>query len=151
GLALLSWLLLRESPRSVGVPEFPANPENLFGSPADDTPPAGLLDLLGPVFRRPGFWYACLLSLAVTLLGETFNTWTPTYFREVLALSPAEAANQSAWFPLLGGCSVILAGGLSDWLGRSGRAAIIFAGMVLTGLALWGLGEVSGSLGPVVL
>jgi OPA family glycerol-3-phosphate transporter-like MFS transporter len=44
----------------------------------------------------------------------------------------ADAAQKSALFPLFGGISVLLAGYLSDRLGKSGRAAIIFYGMLLS-------------------
>ena len=74
-------------------------------------------------------------------MRETFNTWTPTYFREAVGLSKAEAAGDSAIFPLLGGISVLLAGFLSDWLGRGGRAVIILIGLALAGAMLLALGR----------
>jgi OPA family glycerol-3-phosphate transporter-like MFS transporter len=48
----------------------------------------------------------------------------------------ADAAQNSALFPLFGGISVLLAGFLSDRLGKSGRAAIILYGMLLTAVVL---------------
>ena len=73
----------------------------------------------GPLFRRRVFWWACH-SLAGTdaALRETFNTWIPTYFNESLSMSPGEAADKSALFSLLRRISVLLAGFLSDRLGR---------------------------------
>jgi OPA family glycerol-3-phosphate transporter-like MFS transporter len=58
-----------------------------------------------------------VLSLGLTVLRETFNLWTPTYFTQALEMTPARAAQNSALFPLFGGFSVILAGYLSDRLG----------------------------------
>lgn len=75
--------------------------------------------------RSPGFWCVCLISLAFTLARETFNEWSPTYLVEFGKLTKASAANQSALFPLFGGFAVVLAGKLSDGLGRSGRAFIL--------------------------
>jgi OPA family glycerol-3-phosphate transporter-like MFS transporter len=82
------------------------------------------------------FWLVCLLSLGVTLLRETFNLWTPTYFTQALGLTNAEAAQKSALFPLFGGISVLLAGYLSDRLGRRGRALIVLCGLLSTAFAL---------------
>jgi len=81
------------------------------------------------------------LSLGVTLVRETFNLWTPTYFHQAVGLGQAGAAQSSALFPLFGGFSVLAAGYASDRLGRGGRAAIIFVGLVLTGLTLLVLGR----------
>jgi len=82
-----------------------------------------------------------MLSLGCTLLRETFNTWTPTYFVEVVGLSPAEGASKSALFPLFGGISVVLAGFISDRLGRGGRALIILIGLLLATTGLWLMGR----------
>ena len=87
----------------------------------------------------PVFWLVCLISIGVTLMRETFNVWTPTYFTQALGLSNADAAQRSALFPLFGGVSVVLAGFLSDKLGPKGRARIILVGApcgVLSALAL---------------
>jgi OPA family glycerol-3-phosphate transporter-like MFS transporter len=78
----------------------------------------------------------------MTLVRETFNLWTPTYFTQGVGLSNADAAGKSALFPFFGGISVLLSGILSDRFGRGGRAAIILFGMILAGAALLMLGLV---------
>lgn len=88
--------------------------------------------------RKPSFWCVCALSLCFTLARETFNEWTPTYFLEYGHLTKAAAATKSALFPLLGGVAVVLAGVLSDRLGRKGRATILFASLPISA-ALLGL------------
>ncbi len=93
-----------------------------------------LLETFG---RSRVFWLVCLLSCGITILRETFNLWTPTYFTQSVGLTAADAAQKSALFPLFGGISVLLAGILSDYLGRSGRAAIIFCGMLLSAAVLF--------------
>jgi OPA family glycerol-3-phosphate transporter-like MFS transporter len=144
---LVNLSLLRESPTAIGEPEPPANPANLFGERGEEAKPRGLLALLLPLVSSPVFWTACVLSLGFTLIRETFNTWTAAYFTEVVGLSKAEAASQSALFPLFGGVSVLLAGLLSDVLGRSGRAAILLLGLLLAGGLLLRLayGDFGGS------
>ncbi len=139
-LWLFNFKLIRESPRDLGLPEPQANPTNLFGTLGDDPHP----DAAGPLWitlaHSPAFWLVCLMSLGVTMLRETFNNWTPTYLDEGKGLSAAEAARQSALFPLFGGVSVLLAGFLGDRFGRGGRAIVILAGIMLASLALGVLG-----------
>jgi sugar phosphate permease len=138
---ILNLVLLKESRKQIGFVEPTINPLNLFGAEGDRPTPSGLKDLLGPLFRSPVFWVVCLLSLGTTLVRETFNTWTPTYFHEVVHYSKADAAQLSAVFPLFGGLSVLVSGFLSDRLGRGGRAAIIFYGLLGTSVALFALGS----------
>jgi sugar phosphate permease len=153
-LLLLNLLLLKETPAGRGFPEPPANPANLFGVEGENHKPSSLGGLLATFARSPAFLLVCLLSLGVTILRETFNLWTPTYFTQAVGLTVADAASKSALFPFFGGLSVLLAGFVSDRLGGSGRAAIIFFGLLLTTgtLALLAFGHFGGSqLAPVVL
>jgi len=135
-LLLLNLLLLRETPERLGFPEPPANPANLFHEESETGKPSSLASLLGTFARSPLFWLVCLLSLGVTILRETFNLWTPTYFTQAVGLTVADAAHKSALFPFFGGLSVLFAGFLGDRLGKTGRASIIFYGLLLTAGAL---------------
>ena len=143
GLFLGNALLLRETPRELGFPEPATNPENLYGAAGENPRPPGIGKLLAPLIRSPAFWLVCMLSLGLTMLREAFNTWTPTYFTEGLGLSTATAAGASALFPFCGGVSVLLAGFLSDRLGRGGRALIILSGLLITGAGLATLGLIN--------
>ena len=126
---VLSFVFLRDKPEQLGFAEPPANPANLFQDSAAQTP-VHVVSFLATFGRSRAFWLVCILSLGVTLLRETFNLWTPTYFTQALGLTVADAAHKSALFPLFGGISVLLAGYLSDRLGKSGRASIIFFGLL---------------------
>jgi sugar phosphate permease len=153
-LLLLNLVLLRETPERLGFREPPANPGNLFGEKGETAAPASLVSLLRTFARSPAFWLVCLLSLGITILRETFNLWTPTYFTQAVGLTVSDAAHKSALFPFFGGLSVLLAGFLGDRLGRTGRATIIFYGMLLTAGALMviAFGGFGGSqVAPVVL
>ena len=151
---VLDWLWLKESPRAIGQSEPPPNPLNVYGDADDAERPSSLANLLIPLVTNPQFLVVCLLSLGLTLLRETFGIWSPTYFAEAVGSSSADAAYQSALFPLLGGSSVLVAGWLGDRLGPSGRALVILAGCSLTTVVLWILGSANfavGSLAPVWL
>jgi len=140
-------LLLKESRAQLGLGEPEVNPLNLFGAEGSDPKPSSLRDLLSPLFGSSAFWIVCALSLGTTLVRETFNTWTPTYFNQVVGYSKAESAGMSAVFPLFGGVSVLLSGFLSDRLGRNGRSAIMFYSLLLSSVALFALGSLRASAG----
>ena len=149
-----NFLLLKESRTEIGESEPDVNPANLFGAEGSDPKPAGLRDLLGPLFRSPAFWIVCSLSLGTTLVRETFNTWTPTYFHQVAGYSEAAAASTSSVFPFFGGVSVLLSGFLSDRMGRYGRSAIMFVSLLASSVALLALGSLPAGAGrmlPTVL
>ena len=75
-----------------------------------------------PLVTSPLFLTVCGLSLGLTLLRETFNTWSVHVLcRVARAIERATAAGGSALFPLLGGASVLVAGWLGDWLVRRAR------------------------------
>jgi sugar phosphate permease len=137
---IINFLLLKESPREIGEAEPQADPLNLVDEREGSAKTALKLALMA-FLRSPAFWIVCSLSLGTTLLRETFNTWTPTYFAEVVGMSKAEAASKSALFPLFGGVSVLLAGFISDKAGRNGRALIILIGLLLSSAGLWMLGH----------
>jgi sugar phosphate permease len=146
-LLIVNALLLKDTPGEIGEAEPQANPQNLFASSEDDSAPMSVRSLLLPLLRSKVFLLVCLLSVGLTLVRETFNLWTPTYFAQGVGLSNADAAQKSALFPLFGGVSVLLAGYLSDRLGKGARAAIILFGLLLAGLTLLvlGYGDFGGS------
>jgi OPA family glycerol-3-phosphate transporter-like MFS transporter len=138
-LFLLNATLLKESPAGLGLEEPRPNPLNLFAQDGEEPTPTGLISLVRPYFLSKTFWLVCLMSLGMTLVRETFNLWTPTYFTDAVGLTKAAAAHNSALFPLVGGLSVLLSGFLSDRVGPAGRAATILLGLVLTAFTLFGL------------
>jgi OPA family glycerol-3-phosphate transporter-like MFS transporter len=153
-LFLLNAVLLKESPSQLGLVEPRSNPLNLFAQDGEKPTPMNLKSLLRPFAMSKTFWLVCIMSLGMTLVRETFNLWTPTYFNDALGLTKAAAAHNSALFPLVGGVSVLLTGFLSDRLGRGGRAATILAGLLLTGCALFALAYLDlgrSTVLPVVL
>jgi len=144
GILAVCFVFLRESPESIGEAEASASPANVYGENAASSVGRILL----PLLRSPAFWIVCVLSLVMTLLRETFNTWIPQYFKAELHFQTDRAAMLSSGFPFLGGCSTLAAGFLNDWLGRAGRSLIILAGLMMTALSL-GLLSMMGDGPPV--
>lgn len=107
-------IVLRESPRDIGLPEPPVSARNVYaeagaGSRADD-----VRALVMPYLRSPAFWLVCVVALGLTLVRESFNAWTPTYLVEAYGLEPGDAAQKSSLFPFVGGVSVLCIGLVSD-------------------------------------
>ena len=135
-LLVANVILLRERPEERGLPSPEANPLNVYAEDGQGEEKVGLVAILRPLLASFPFWMVCLLSLGTTLLRETFNLWTPTYFVQYVGLSSSDAAARSALFPLLGGVSVLLAGVLSDKLGLNGRNVVLVGGMFASAMCL---------------
>ncbi len=90
--------------RERGLPAPEANPLNVYAADGanHDENYAGLSAILRPLLTSFPFWMVCLLSLGTTLLRETFNFWTPTYFVQYVGAEPqrgggAECAVSAVW------------------------------------------------------
>jgi OPA family glycerol-3-phosphate transporter-like MFS transporter len=135
---VVTFFLLKETPVDIGESEPEINPHNLYGQAGEKSVPDGFLQLLRPMFFSSSFRLACFLSLGLTLVRETFNLWTPSYFTQAIGMTAADAASKSALFPFFGGISVLAVGILSDRLGGASRALIMFAGLVASGgVLMW--------------
>ncbi|MDE3201792.1 MAG: MFS transporter [Acidobacteriota bacterium] len=153
-LLLANLMLLKETPEERGLPSPEVNPLNLYAGETHSKERVGLGAILLPLVKSFPFWMVCLLSLGTTLLRETFNFWTPTYFVQYVGLTPSVAAERSALFPLFGGVSVLLAGVLSDRLGLNGRNIVLVGGMAASTVCLGLLAHTPGHASvwtPVVL
>jgi len=151
-LANLLWL--RESCTDEGHAEAVANPRNVFAGRPER--PQSYLALVLPLLRTRAFLMVCLLGFATTMVRETFNTWTPVYFRDFVGYSVSHAAAASAIFPATGAVSVLLAGWMSDKLGHHCRALLLLGGLAATAAALLVLttlkpGGAAGSALPLVM
>lgn len=136
-LFVLNLIFLRESPEAYNLPPAKENPLNLFAhaeTPEHKQPKTSAI--FARLLHSRAFWFVCLLSLGTTLLRETFNLWTPTYFTQAAGMTGSQAAAGSAIFPFFGGISVLVAGFLSDLLGPAGRSGILFGGLALSVFAL---------------
>ena len=153
-IALISHFLLKSSPKDIGEPEPPVNPNNLYGEQGSSKRPSDLKTLLLPFFKSFGFWMVAIMSLGFTLIRETFNFWTPTYLVEVGMLSVGDAAQYSLLFPLFGGVSVLVFGYLSDHLAGGKRSVAIMIGVVPLVLVLafmGGVRSVESAVLPLVM
>jgi len=151
-LFLANLIFLRETPQERGLPASQTNPINVYAGEEEKSgeQPLSLLAILRPLLMSFPFWLVCLLSLGTTLLRETFNFWTPTYFVQFVGLTGGQAASRSALFPFFGGLSVVASGILSDRLGLNGRNKVLFGGLALVAICLLGLASTPASANPWV-
>ncbi|MEK7794038.1 MAG: MFS transporter [Candidatus Hydrogenedentota bacterium] len=144
---LLNTVLLKASPSAVGEPEPAANEANLFGESGDEAAPGNLIELLLPFFRSFSFWLILLMSLGLTIIRETFNTWTPTYLYEAASLSKGNAGMASSLFPLFGGISALAAGYASDRMTRGQRGTVMLIFLAPSIVTLFLLARVDAAAG----
>jgi len=149
-LFLANLIFLRETPEERGLPAPQANPINVYAEEEEKSgeEKLSLMAILRPLLRSFPFWLVCLLSLGTTLLRETFNFWTPTYFVQFVGLTGSQAASRSALFPFFGGLSVVVSGILSDRLGVYGRNQVLFGGLALASVCLLFLAGTPSSANP---
>jgi sugar phosphate permease len=154
-LLLTNLLLLRETPQERGLAAPEVNPRNVYADEeAVGDKGSGLGAILRPLLTSSAFWMVCGLAFGTTLLRETFNLWTPTYFVQFAGLSASVAASRSALFPLCGGVSVLAGGYLSDKLGPNGRNLIVVTGMAACTICLVAMGRLpnqSSAWAPSIL
>jgi OPA family glycerol-3-phosphate transporter-like MFS transporter len=160
-LMIVNLLLLREAPEERGLPAPEVNPRNVYaGKESGEEEPGGdgervnIGAILRPLLTSFPFWMVCVLAFGTTMLRETFNLWTPTYFVQFVRLSSSVAASRSALFPLCGGISVLLGGFLSDKLGPNGRNVLVVAGMTGCTVCLLLMGRIpehAGEWAPTIL
>ena len=150
---VVNFFWLRESRVAAGHREATTNPLSLFAS--TEARPTSLGAILMPLLRSRAFLLVCALSLGCTMIRETFNIWTPFYLHEYVGYTTSRAAGMSAVFPGVGAVSVLASGWLSDRLGGTSRALILFLGLVATAGALMVLmsmrSSAAGSMLPVLV
>lgn len=148
-IAVFVYFTLKSSPKDVGLEEPSANPTNVFGAEGNHADRISIRDVLKPLVASPLFWLICIMNFSLTLVRETFNFWTPTFLNEVVKFEIGDAAIGSMLFPLVGGCSALIAGITSDRLrGRHGR--VVLPSLILLVIALGLLATINVAGKPVL-
>lgn len=84
---------------------------------------------IGELARIRQFWVVCALSFTLTLLRETFNTWTVDFFKESggAEMSSRIAAFLSTPFDALGAVGIVLLGWVFGRTTPTARKRLLFA------------------------
>ncbi|MBL9129020.1 MAG: MFS transporter, partial [Verrucomicrobiales bacterium] len=93
------------------------------------------------LFRTRQFWVVCALSFTLTLLRETFNTWTVDFFKTEGGneVSHRIAAFLSTPFDACGAAGILLLGWAFGRVTPSGRRRLLFGILAVLGLLLFAL------------
>ena len=112
----------------------------------------GSLNLMG-VFRRGSFWVICALSFTLTLLRETFNTWTVDLIRtEGGNVSNQLAAFVSSSFDVMGALGILAVGWIYGRVSARVRQWFLSSMLALLAITLFQLpGLFKLGLTPVML
>lgn len=122
GIAAIAWAVVRPGPRVTD--EVVAATEGTHSSRWDDV--VGLL-------RVPRFLITCALSFTITLMRESFNTWSVDFLVSAQkgGSSLAAASLQSIGFDLAGLVSILLAGVAYDRVRPDKRRFLMFGSLAM--------------------
>jgi sugar phosphate permease len=125
GLALICALFVRQGPL------VPADDRREHSAGTHRVP-------LRVLFENRQFLITCVLSLTVTLMRESFNTWSIDFLVSMQrgAHSVAAASLQSIWFDLSGFVSILLAGVAYDRVHASRRRWLIAGSLLLLAVVI---------------
>jgi OPA family glycerol-3-phosphate transporter-like MFS transporter len=129
GIAGVCAVFVRVGPRAQSSPRTNDAPV--------EAPRAPIAEVLG-LFRMPQFLVTCALSFTLTLMRESFNTWSVDFLLQAQGgtSSLATAALQSTGFDLAGFVSILLAGVAYDRVRPSRRRWLMFTSLALLSLLL---------------
>jgi sugar phosphate permease len=92
------------------------------GSPR---PRSGVADYIS-LFRKPQFLVVCALSFTITLMRESFTTWSIDFLRTIHATRSINTASlQSIGFDIAGGVAILVSGAAYDRVAPSRRRFLI--------------------------
>lgn len=135
--AIFLWIFLRDTPRSVGLPEM-----NLgkTGESKDDTSSKEFRAFVRKqVFKNPAIWILSIANFFVYTVRYAVLDWGPTMLKENLNMDISNAGWSVAAFEIAGIVGMLAAGWITDKVFKGRGARYCVFAMALTGLTLIGL------------
>jgi OPA family glycerol-3-phosphate transporter-like MFS transporter/OPA family sugar phosphate sensor protein UhpC-like MFS transporter len=116
--------VLRDTPKSVGLPELAGTKTELDGK--EETSAEFKEFLRKKVFMNPIIWILAISDFFVYIVRFAILDWGPTFLQESRGLSSEMAGWTVAIFEVMGVCGMLTAGVISDKLfkGRSQRTCV---------------------------
>ncbi|PTY05156.1 MFS transporter [Opitutaceae bacterium EW11] len=132
------WILLRDTPRSVGLPEIKVSGHS---TDDEDKRSADYKDFVRKhVFLNPYIWWISLANFFVYVLRFAVLDWGPTLLKEMKGVSLQHAGWMVAGFEVSGLAGMLLAGWATDrfFRGRGARMCVFcMIGACLAIFAFW--------------
>ncbi len=141
-------LTLRDTPKSVGLPELPNTKTELDDK--EDDPAAYKAFLKKMVFRNPIIWILAVTDLFVYIVRFAVLDWGPSFLQD-RGLSQALSGWTVGIFELSGCLGMMCAGWISDHLFGSRTQRVIAVEMFIVALCLVALHFIQDSASPVVI
>jgi phosphoglycerate transporter family protein len=133
--AVFLWLTLRDTPRSLGLPEVEGTQQT---TPEGTETTAEFKAIVRTkVFGNPYIWLIALANFFVYTIRYAFFDWGTTLLKEFKGMDIGTASALVALFELFGVIGMLLCGWLTDKLfgGRGGRLCVF--SMLLAGAAIY--------------
>lgn len=133
------WILLRDTPRSVGLPEIKAS-EGAAGDNEDKNSADYKAFVRKHVFCNPYIWWISLANFFVYVLRFAVLDWGPTLLKEMKGFSLQHAGWMVAGFEVAGLIGMLLAGWATDrfFRGRGARMCVFcMIGACVAMFAFW--------------
>jgi OPA family glycerol-3-phosphate transporter-like MFS transporter/OPA family sugar phosphate sensor protein UhpC-like MFS transporter len=155
GLALLGavflWMLLPDTPPSVGLPEVKGT-EHTTAHAEDD---AGFRAFIAEhVFRNKYIWLLAIANFFVYVIRYAVLDWGPTLLGEAKGVNLKDAAWMVTAFEISGIVGMLLCGWLTDRVfgGRGARACLFYMALATVSVVVfWKLPQHATTLSGVVL
>ena len=135
--AALVWTLVRDRPRTIGLPSI-ADWKNDHLAESADTKQKSTLGVQFGILRYPAIWILGLSSAANYVTRYAINSWGPLYLQEARGLDEVASGTMLMISTLAGVAGSILYGFISDKLfdARRPPANLLFALVEIIGLVL---------------
>ena len=131
--------ILRDTPKSVGLPEFSEESNSNSNEPVKEESQAEISAFIREhVWKNPVIWALALADFFVYIIRFAVLDWGPTFLREHCSMSPEWAAMTVIIFELFGVVGMLAAGWISDKVFNGRAARTCFFCMVGALLAIIG-------------
>jgi sugar phosphate permease len=123
---LLIWVMLRDTPTSVGLPEITVGKQTDTIEQKKSRKEFKAI-LIKRVFCNPYIWILSIANFFVYTVRFAFLDWGPTMFQQWLGVSKAQSGWMGGGFELCGLAGMLLAGWATDkyFKGRAARVCLL--------------------------
>jgi OPA family glycerol-3-phosphate transporter-like MFS transporter len=137
--ALVAFLLVRDTPQSVGLPpieEYNNDYPKSYDAKTQEQEFSAKEIFLKYVLNNRLLWYIAIANAFVYLVRNGIINWAPTFLQEAKGYTKIEAAWASSWYELAAIPGTLLCGILSDKVFKGRRAPVTIIYMAMTLIAV---------------
>jgi OPA family glycerol-3-phosphate transporter-like MFS transporter len=141
GFALIAFLLVRDTPQSVGLPPVEAYkndyPKHYSSSHEKELTAKEIF--FNFIFNNRLLWYIAFANAFVYLIRQGIQDWAPTYLTEVKHFTQKEISWSYSYFEIAGIPGTLICGWVSDkvFKGRRAPATIIYMLLIIMAVLVY--------------